>query len=271
MVDKIRSNILKQYLKPRKSNAHKGECGHVLIVGGNKGLSGSVKLAALGALRAGAGLVTIATRPEHLYLNKDQPEIMIHGVEDAKEIQTLLIAATVIIIGPGLGQDSWAKDLYEAVLKTKKPLIVDADALNLLAKQKQKRENWILTPHPGEAARLLDMKTSEIQTHREESLRKLQKEYKGIIVLKGADTLVIDEAQSVSMCQAGNPGMASGGMGDLLSGIIAGLLAQGLTLSQAAKVGVYIHAAAGDLAAEKKERGLLSTDLLPYVRQLVNT
>ena len=159
--------------------------------------------------------------------------------------------------------------LLAAVLQTRLPQVVDADALNLLAQEPARRDDWILTPHPGEAARLLGVSTEQIQADRLHAVHALQQRYGGVCVLKGAGTLVCT-SESIALCEAGNPGMASGGMGDVLTGIIAGFLAQGLSLMDAAKAGVYIHATAGDRAAQEGERGLLASDLLPHLRKLVN-
>ncbi len=255
----------------RRRTAHKGQFGHVLVVGGEAGLTGAARMAAEAALRVGAGLVSVATRQAHAAcLNLGRPEIMVHGVEDPKALEPLLGRATVVAIGPGLGRSDWAKALFEAVLACPLPLVVDADALNLLAEAPTKRERWVLTPHPGEAARLLGSTASQVQHDRLAALAGLIGRYRGVIVLKGAGTLVGAAGQIPWVCGLGNPGMASGGMGDVLTGIIAGLSAQGLGLWEAARMGVALHAAAADAAAADGERGLLASDLLPMLRRLVN-
>lgn len=262
----------KSLLYPRPRDAHKGLFGHVLIIGGDYGMAGAVKLAGEAALRVGAGLVSIATRPEHTSaIVSGRPELMCHGIKEAKELKPLLAKASVIVLGPGLGQSAWSKQLFKTVLNTPQPKIIDADGLNLLAKQPKKSNHWILTPHPGEATRLLNITSKDIQSDREKAVKQLQQKYDGVIVLKGAGSLVCS-ANSLSICQAGNPGMASGGMGDVLSGVIGGLLAQQFTLQQAAELGVCIHAHAGDLAAQQHdERGMLASDLMPYLRELMNS
>ncbi len=257
---------------PRRSRcSHKGHFGHILIIGGNKGYCGAVLLAGSAALRTGAGLVSIASHPDHAaFLTLHRPELMCHGINHAEQLQALLEQATVIVIGPGLGQDAWANLLLVNTLAYNKPMVIDADALNLLAKQPCQKDNWILTPHPGEAARLLACSTADIQQDRFAAVAGLQKKYHGICLLKGSGSLVAS-AESISVNTTGNPGMASGGMGDTLSGIIAGLLAQGLPLAEAAQQGAYCHGKAADLAAAAEgERGLLASDLLPYIRQWVN-
>jgi NAD(P)H-hydrate epimerase len=257
-------------LPPRRRTAHKGHFGHVLVVGGEAGFSGAARMAAEAALRVGAGLVSVATRKEHAFLNLGRPEIMVHGVESPTELEGLLARATVVAIGPGLGQAPWALALLEKVLASSLPLVVDADALNLLAKAPLKRENWVLTPHPGEAARLLGTSAAEVQRDRLAALSALIERYGGVAVLKGAGTLVGAAGQIPYVCALGNPGMASGGMGDVLTGTIAGLLAQGLKPLEAARMGVTVHAAAADKAAAEGERGMLASDLLPWLRRLVN-
>ena len=253
--------------------AHKGNFGHVLVIGGDYGMSGAVRMAAEAAARVGAGLVSVATRPEHVaMINIARPEIMVHGVEELKQLDFLLQKASVIVLGPGLGVSSWSKMLFDSSLVFKKPLVIDADALNILAANHQVYDNWVLTPHPGEAARLLNTVTQAIQYNRLDAVCKLQQKFSGVCVLKGAGTLVAASGEMVRVCDAGNPGMASGGMGDILSGIIGGLLAQGLSLFDAAKLGVLVHATAGDIvAAEQGERGMPALDLLPVVRKILNT
>ena len=263
--------VVKAPLPRRDRCSHKGNYGHVLIVGGDWGYSGAARLAGEAALRVGAGLVSIATRAEHAGLmNLNRPELMCHGVGCAGELAVLLEKASIVVIGPGLGQSDWAKELFMETIKAQKPLIIDADGLNLLARSPMTNPDWILTPHPGEAARLLSCSTAEIQQDRFASVSAIQAKYDGIAILKGAGTLIASE-DDCAVSTTGNPGMASGGMGDVLAGVIAGLLAQGLSLKNAAQQGVHIHGLAADLAADKDgERGLLASDLMPYLRQWVN-
>ncbi len=258
-------------LPPRQRCAHKGHYGHVLIIGGACGFSGAVLLAGEATLRTGAGLVSIATRLEHAStLNINRPELMCHGVENAWQLLALLAKASVVVIGPGLGQSDWAKELFAVTVASGKPLIIDADGLTLLALDPMTKADLILTPHPAEAARLLNCTTADIQQDRFAAARAMQSKYQGIAVLKGAGTLIAS-ADDIAVSTTGNPGMASGGMGDVLAGVIASLLAQGLTLKQAAQQGVYRHGLAADLAAKASgERGLLARDLMPYLQQLVN-
>jgi len=259
-------------LSPRSRSAHKGNFGHVLVIGGDRGFSGAIRLAAEAAARSGAGLVTLATHPAHAaLLNLDRPELMCQGVEHADDLAPLLRRATVVAIGPGLGQGAWGQALLGRVLESRLPLVVDADALNLLARDPLQRNDWILTPHPAEAARLLDCVTAEIQADRFEAAARLQSRFGGVVVLKGAGTLIRDGAsRPVGICSDGNPGMASGGMGDVLTGVIAGLRAQGFALDESASLGVCLHAAAADMAAQGGERGLLAGDLMPELRRLLN-
>ena len=259
--------VVKVPLPRRNRCSHKGNYGHVLIVGGDSGYSGAARLAGEAALRVGAGLVSVATRPEHATLmNLSRPELMCHGVETTGQLTVLLEKADVVVIGPGLGQSDWAKALFLATISAQKPLVVDADGLNLLALSPVINPGWILTPHPGEAARLLQCSIAKIQQDRFAAVAAIQASYGGIAVLKGAGTLIASN-DDIAVSTTGNPGMASGGMGDVLSGVIAGLLAQGLPLKNAAQQGVYSHGWAADLAAEKDgERGLLASDLMPYLR-----
>lgn len=260
---------MRNLLQPRRPSAHKGDFGHVLVIGGNCGMLGAARLAAEAALRTGAGLVSLATRPEHaVAIAAARPEIMCHGIEHIHELNPLLQKATVVAIGPGLGQDAWAQALLSTVLESHLPLVVDADALNLLALEPAKRDNWILTPHPGEAARLLNKSGAEVQADRLLAAKELQEALGGVVVLKGAGSVVTD-GEEAGICIGGNPGMASGGMGDVLTGVIASLVAQGMDLLQAAQLGVCLHAEAADRAAEQGERGLIASDLFSVIRGLV--
>jgi len=183
----------------------------------------------------------------------------------------LLRNCTHIAIGPGLGRDDWGRMLLEMALAAGRPLVVDADALNLLAEAPVFRDDWVLTPHPGEAARLLDSCVAEIQADRFAAVEQLQRRYGGVAVLKGAGTLVASGGdRRPAVCSDGNPGMASGGMGDVLTGVVAGWLAQGQPLAAAAELAVTLHAAAADKAARAGRRGLLATDLMSHVRRLAN-
>ncbi len=262
-----------QALHPRERDAHKGHFGHVLIVGGDYGMGGACRLAGEAALRSGAGLVSVATRPEHAFaITGVCPELMCHGVQKPSDLDPLLARATVVAIGSGLGQHPWGTTLWEHVLASDLPLVVDADALNVLAKKPITRENWILTPHPGEAARLLQSKPADVEIDRLKAVTALQKKFDGVIVLKGAGTLVMSKMNQPDLCIAGNPGMATAGMGDVLMGVIAALVAQGLSLLDAARLGVVAHATAADEAVEwgGGERGMLASDLFEGIRACLN-
>ncbi|HTT07884.1 MAG TPA: NAD(P)H-hydrate dehydratase [Gammaproteobacteria bacterium] len=257
---------------PRRARAsHKGHFGHVLVIGGDHGYAGAVRMAAEAAGRIGSGLVSVATQPAHApMISAARPEIMAHGVADRRALGPLLKNATVIALGPGLGQSDWAQDLLGAALEQKLPLVVDADALNLIALDPITRTDWVLTPHPGEAARLLRTDTAAVQADRYAAAQAVRERYGGVCVLKGCGTIVATP-DGLHVCDAGNPGMASGGMGDVLTGVIAGLLAQGLSISDAARHGVCVHAEAADqAAAQGGERGMLATDLMTWLRRLVN-
>ena len=263
--------IEKKRIPLRARCAHKGDCGHVLIVGGDVSYSGAVRMAGEAALRVGAGLVSIATHPAHAsFLNIGRPELMCHAVETSAQLQPLVDKANVILVGPGLGQSKWAVELFLTVIKASKVMVIDADGLNLLAHIPEKKAHWILTPHPGEAARLLNVTSETIQQDRFDAAAKIQAKYDGIVVLKGSGTLIVGKGE-IAVSTTGNPGMASGGMGDVLAGVIAGLIAQGFSLKDASQQGAYLHGMAADLAVEQGgERGLLASDLMPYLRQLVN-
>jgi NAD(P)H-hydrate epimerase len=258
-------------LAPRARTAHKGRFGHVLILGGNHGMAGAARLAGEAALRAGAGLVSVATRAAHApWLAATCPELMCHGVETTAELQPLLRKATVVVAGPGLGRSRWSRALLGALLEAAPPAVLDADALNLLACDPVRRDDWVLTPHPGEAARLLRTSVAAVGQDRFTAVAALQQRFGGVAVLKGAGTLVYAGAQPPALCGAGNPGMATAGMGDVLSGVIGALLAQGLEAPAAALAGVCAHAVAADRAATAGERGLLARDVIAGLRGVVN-
>ena len=261
-----------RWLPPRSHDAHKGMFGHVLAIGGDYGMGGAIRLAGEAALRVGAGRVSVATRAEHVVaLNASRPELMAHAVADADGIESLLQRASVIALGPGLGQGSWNHTLWHASLAAGKPTVLDADGLTMLAREPVPLPAQIvLTPHPGEAARLLGCDTAEIARDRFAAVRAIAARYRSIVVLKGAGSLIASPEGEVAVCPWGNPGMASGGMGDVLTGVIAGLLAQGLGPWRAACLGVALHAQAGDVAAQSGEAGVLASDLFNPLRKLRN-
>jgi NAD(P)H-hydrate epimerase len=258
---------------PRRPRAsHKGNFGRVLIVGSGSGMPGAVRLSGEACLRVGAGLVTVAVAPENVpAISAGRPELICLQLTSAGVLAEAVDKAEVIAIGPGLGRTQWAREALQAVLPTDKPLVVDADALNLIAELGAKpRDNWILTPHPGEAGRLLDISTEQIQANRLAALDRLVKQYGGTVVLKGAGTLVGTNGKTPALCERGNPGMASAGTGDVLTGAIAGILAQCRDNWLAARVGVLVHAMAGDAAARTGERGLLASDVARELHHCVN-
>ncbi len=271
VAERLMDSAIGRLLPRRARTAHKGDHGSVLIIGGGYGMPGAARLAGEACLRAGAGLVTVATRAANVpAIVGGRPELICHGVEDATAIDPLIERADVIALGPGLGQDAWAKSLFERAIASARPLLVDADALNLLAAKPTKREDWVLTPHPGEAARLLGVEPSVVQRDRLDALRLLVERYGGIVALKGAGTLVGMHGHVPALCDRGNPGMGVAGMGDVLTGIIAGVWAQTRNLYESACVGVLVHALAGDAAARRGERGMLATDLFPQLQTLMN-
>ncbi|UYG02523.1 NAD(P)H-hydrate dehydratase [Halomonas sp. LR3S48] len=271
--DLLDQELLKVWLPPRMRDAHKGAMGHVLVLGGAPGFGGAALLASEAAARLGAGKISLATAPEHVTASLTyRPEVMVHGMRGAAELGELPGRADVLVVGPGLGQGAWGQGMLQAALGESKPMVIDADGLNLLASHfsGQRRDDWILTPHPGEAGRLLGCSAAEVEADRPAAARELQQRYGGVVVLKGAGSLVACP-DGMAVCPYGNPGMASGGMGDVLSGILGALLAQGLALEVAARLGVMVHSLAADMAVrDAGERGLLAADLASYARVIVN-
>ncbi|MDA7995296.1 MAG: NAD(P)H-hydrate dehydratase [Gammaproteobacteria bacterium] len=241
-------------LPRRNRGMHKGEAGRVLVAGGARGMFGAALLSAEAALRCGAGLVTLASEAANLDLAAlRRPELM------SADALTANTPADIVVLGPGLGMDEWGERVFKKFIGGDARLVVDADALNWLARHPQKRADWTLTPHPGEAARLLDCDVGEVQADRLAAAHEIAARFGGVCVLKGAGTLVVD-GESAWLCDRGNPGMASAGMGDVLAGTIGALLAQGASVADA----VWLHSHAADLAAQSccGERGLLAGDVL---------
>lgn len=271
-------------LLPRRKSSHKGNHGHVVIIGGDYGFGGAALMAAEAAQRSGSGLVSVITRTQHrAAILSRRPESMVLGTEDVKpDIDSLLNKASAIVVGPGLGRNKWSRELLQLALRVQQaqgtPLIIDADGLHLLAERAPactptKRNNWILTPHPGEASSLLNCSVAEVQSDRFAAVKKLAEIWGGVCLLKGSGSLIHSAVCSskIYLCTEGNAGMAGGGTGDILSGIVASLVGQGLDLNDALCCAVCIHGEAADLAvANGGERGMVATDLYPYIRQLVN-
>ncbi|MBS1269199.1 MAG: Bifunctional NAD(P)H-hydrate repair enzyme Nnr [Gammaproteobacteria bacterium] len=255
------------FLQARPATAHKGDAGRVLIIGGNHEMPGAPCLSARSAHSSGAGLVYLATRLKPADIVPNTPESMAAEITTPKDVEPMLANADAIAVGPGLGRDEWARGIWDRVSTTTIPLVVDADALFLLAENPLHRDDWILTPHPGEAARLLKTTTADVQADRVAAVRELRNRYGGIIVLKGPGTLVL--GQALYVCDLGNPGMASGGMGDALTGLIAGLRGQGIPTEESACYGVWCHARAGDRVASRGAVGLTAGDLIDELPGIV--
>lgn len=264
------------WLAPRAKDSHKGDFGSVGVVGGAPGMVGAALLAGRAALRLGAGRVYVGLLDERIAVDLGQPELMLPPPE------TLfgLSGPACLVIGPGLGQTERAKRLLDSALQAPLPLLIDADGLNLLAATpafqvalQERAQPSLLTPHPGEAARLLGSSSRAIQADRLGSLRALVAHYDCTVVLKGAGSLILGPGGRIWHNPTGNPSMAAPGMGDVLSGMIAALAAQGLTLEQAAVLGVYLHGAAADAAVADGVGpvGLTAGEVARYARRLLNS
>lgn len=271
----IDETLLPVMLVPRRRTAHKGDHGRVLLLGGDHGYAGAIRLAGEAAARSGAGLTSIGTRASHQALIAAAvPELMARGVETAAELNALLARQDVLAVGPGLGQSEWADMVFEGACSHRGPMVIDADGLNRLARAGSgagpRRDDRVLTPHPGEAARLLGSTIAEVESDRVSHANRIVALYGGVCVLKGAGTVVASADAPALIVAGGNPGLAAGGSGDVLTGIIAALLAQGLSPLQAAATGAVVHASAGDRAAHHGERGMLASDVIDYLREAVN-
>ncbi|MFK7887890.1 MAG: NAD(P)H-hydrate dehydratase [Gammaproteobacteria bacterium] len=271
VAQRIDRSLLAKTLPRRRRDSHKGQYGHVLVIGGGIGMPGAARLAGEGALRAGAGRVTVATWPENVAaVVAGRPELMVMGIDEPSKIGSLLNRVDVVAIGPGLGTDGWAQGLMRTVEVSGLPMVLDADALNLIAAHPRPRRDVIMTPHPGEAATMLKCETRAVQKDRRAAVAALCERFGGVVALKGSGTLVARKGDLPWLCERGNPGMATAGMGDVLTGVIAGIAAQNNDLFAAARCGVLAHALAGDAAARDGERGLTATDLLAQLRRVLN-
>lgn len=256
---------LSKLLPKRKPETHKGDFGRALIIAGSPGMTGAAVLASRGALRAGAGLIYLAV-PKKLVDIVDvvTPEVITLPFEKIKTVK-----ANAIAIGPGLGVTTKTKKLLRALTSYPVPIVVDADALNFL--KPRCKAQVVITPHPGEMSRLMKKSIEYIQKHRTTIAKQAAKKFNCLVVLKGNKTVVADPLGKTFINPTGNPGMASGGVGDVLTGMIAGFAAQGLSLWDAAVLGVYLHGLAGDLAAKDKgQYGMIASDLvekIPYACQ----
>jgi len=256
---------VRNWLPQRPANAHKGRFGYVLVVAGDHGFGGAGVMAAEAASRSGAGLVALATRPEHVTAALARcPSVMVHGLDHGSGLEPLLKAATVVVCGPGLGRSAWGQQMLELVLASGKPRVLDADALNLLASRDPVAfDQQILTPHPGEAARLLKCQVADIETDRISAACQLQKTFGGTLLLKGAGTVIATGTNPVDIVSGSNPGMATGGMGDVLSGIAGALYAQLGDPERAATLAATVHLEAACRASESKGfMGLIPGDVI---------
>jgi hydroxyethylthiazole kinase-like uncharacterized protein yjeF len=257
-------------LPARKRTAHKGQFGHLLVLGGDRRLGGAALLSAQSALRSGAGLVSLATRSEHVAAALSrQPEVMVQGVASANQVLDLAAQADVLVVGPGLGQQAWGRSLLSAAALQTCAQVWDADALNMLAAGGvQLPADALLTPHPGEAARLLGLTTAQVQADRPAAARALAVRYRAVVVLKGAGSLIAAPDGRLALCDRGHPAMAGAGFGDVLAGVIGALRAQRLPAFEAACLGVWLHARAGELCGAAG-RGLAASDLLATIGRLL--
>lgn len=258
-------------LAPRPRHSHKGSFGHLLVIGGDHGTGGASLLSAQSALRCGAGMVSLATRAVNVPAAQVRcPEVMSHGLASANQLLALATRADVLVVGPGLGQAGWGRSLLSvAAACANKAQVWDADALNLLAGGAVALPSGaVLTPHPGEAARLLGIDTAQVQADRPQAALRLAEKYRTTVVLKGAGTLIATPGEPLALCERGHPAMAGAGFGDVLSGVIGAFLAQGLAPFDAARLAVWLHACAGEQLGVQG-RGLAASDLLPVIRQLL--
>jgi NAD(P)H-hydrate epimerase len=264
-VELLTRESVRELLPERRADAHKGDFGHVLVIAGSRGKTGAAHLAAVGALRSGAGLVTVATPAccqgtvaslGAEYMTEALPDVSSGSVGHGAVEAVVRLPGTVLAIGPGLGGGEPVRLVVRELLeRSPLPIVLDADGINAFAGEPgllraREGQHVIITPHPGEMARLLGISTAEVQSHRLESARNLATTHGLFVVLKGHRTIIATPEGKVFINPTGNPGMATGGTGDVLTGMIAGWLAQAKDPEAACIIAVYLHGAAGDLAAD---------------------
>jgi len=263
-------------LEPRIHNSHKGRYGNLGILGGSAGMLGAVLLAGRAAMRAGCGLVTVVSERKHAdILAIHCPELMSLNCSAEEKVDRLLKKADGLVVGPGLDDGNWAHQAFSAASNYAGPVVVDAGALRLLAtpSYRQRRDNWILTPHEGEAAALLGCASLDIRHDRFEAAREIARVYGGICVLKGSGTIISDSGDSApKICDKGNPGMATAGMGDVLSGILGAHVSAGWSISDCAEFAVWVHSTAADhAAAQSSEHSLIASDVIDFLPMVYRT
>ena len=278
-VNEFSFDDIKRYIPKRKEDSHKGDHGKLLIIAGDEGFGGAGIMSSESGLKTGAGLVRLLTRKSHVSASLARnPEVMVSGSDNAQDLEANLEWPNAVVAGPGMFENYWSEQiLYKLLLSIADngtPALLDAGALRLLTHKAfseiKLHSLTVLTPHPGEAAEMLDVTAKEIQKDRIGSAKRLQKKYGCIIVLKGNGTIICNK-NNIYLCSSGGPELAVAGSGDILSGVIGSLIAQGLTPFDAAKSGVGIHARAGEqFAAEVGRIGLAAGELIPYIRKILN-
>lgn len=283
----LTGEFLSEIIPDRKPDAHKGSCGKMVVMGGSEGMSGAVVLCSLGGIKSGAGLVKTGLPGALNYVLENRVteaisvplgkgmglSLRADGVKD--KLTEVLAWADVVALGPGMGVNDDAMKFLEYVLaEVRVPLVLDADALNCIARNIKLLDGIsvpvIMTPHPGEMARLTGIKTDEVQRDRINTAKAFAEEWGAITILKGANSVIAHPAGNIYINTSGNPGMASGGMGDVLTGIIASFIAQGATPIKAACAAVYVHGRAGDILAEERGiHGICATDLADYIPRAI--
>ena len=259
------------HLQKRSLDSHKGDFGHIGIFGSGKGMHGASLLAGEAALRSGAGKVSIFMHSSHRELiDNPRSELILNFMDNIIQVESIINNLDVLVLGPGLGKDKWASDVFDFIVKYPQPKVIDADGLVFVKEKKLKQDNWVLTPHPGEAAALLNTSSKDIQKNRQLSLKNISNKFGGVIILKGHNTMIGYGENPSNICLKGNPGMATAGSGDVLAGIVSAMIGQGLSLFEASSVAVEIHANAGDLASMDGERGLVAGDIIDEIRGCVN-
>jgi len=273
IANRITFQAMAELIRQRPPVCHKGDFGHVVIIGGAQGMGGAAIMAAEAAMRSGCGWVSLITHKEHATAMLTRcPEVMTLGLDDEgipASVGALLERATAIVVGPGLGAGAWGKELSELAFKYNKPMVIDADGLRYLPSRRE--EATLITPHPGEAARLLCLSTEQIIAQRFQSAKTLTQQFNCITLLKGRGSTLVSPDGEVGVLDEGSPAMAVAGMGDVLAGLLGSLLAQGYDGWDAMRLGAALHGRAGEMAGECGVVGTRATELCHEIRLLMNS
>ena len=273
MIKEFNFDSLEKSIPERSSNSHKGDFGKVMIVGGSEGMGGAAILSSEASLFSGAGLVHLSTHPINVEASlKRNPEVMAYGIDKSFSIPENI---DVLLCGPGLKNDEWSKNVFDEIISANNfgAVILDAGALHFIGENNlETSKNKVLTPHPGEAAKLLGISNNEVQEDRINAAKSISNKFSASVILKGKETIICSYGdEELFICTEGGPELSSGGTGDVLAGVLSALIAQKVDITDACKISVAVHARAGEEFRNKTgEIGLNASSLIPTIRDLLN-